>query len=196
MKEYKLQVSNSKNNNLTKMQQLFIEKLSQQIVDETKIVSLHDYNRIVRELVFFAKKQYRVQISTPIFSEELTTIEQKKPLTESTIWGGVTLKKVDVEKDLIEKLLVIREYGILGFEIHEKKDEKLEIIEGSCLVVHVDHINDTQKIALNFASKGDKFHFEPGEEHGVIALTNCVIKENSTNHLDDLIYIFKASQIM
>lgn len=148
------------------------------------INSEEEYNRMLRKIINLSKKKYKFNLKTPLFSQEIKLIKAKKPLSEVTAWGGVNLKKADVGKDYIKKSLVIRKYGILGYEYHKKKIERLKILEGYCLV--------------NFmlAKPGDKFKYVPGQEHGVIALTNCVIEEQSTNDLDDLIFIYKSKQVI
>lgn len=180
----------------TKLQQFFLEKLHEHVAETASISSLHEYNNFVRDVIDVAKQHYRIQTLTSIYNQEIKLIENNKPLTEGVTWGEVVLKKVDVEKDFIQKLLIIKQYGVLGFEIHEKKQERLEVIEGVCLIFQVDHAKNNHEIHLYLAKKGDIFSFAPRDEHGVIALTETVIEETSTNHLDDLVYIFKASQIM
>jgi hypothetical protein len=33
----------------------------------------------------------------------------------------------------------------------------------------------------------------PYDEHGILALTDCVIEEKSDNHLDDLVFVYDAN---
>ena len=158
-----------------------------------------DYQHFLVSIIL-ADKQNPQSASNPskLFKDELIQINKGKPLTEKTQWGGVSLKKVDVARDFIQKLLVINTYGILGFEIHKYKLEKLKILEGTCLVLYSNHkANEWKKgrVKIDLAKKGDKFEFQPNDEHGIIALTECIIEETSTNHLDDSIFIFKADQV-
>jgi len=148
------------------------------------VSSEKEYNQMLRLIIGLSKKKYKYNLKTPLFNQEIKLIKAKKPLSEATAWGGVNLKKVDVAKNYIKKLLVIRKYGILGYEYHKKKIERLKILEGYCLV------------NFKLAKPGDKFKYVPGEEHGVVALTNCVIEEQSTNNLDDLIFIFNSKQVI
>lgn len=148
------------------------------------VSSEKEYNWMLKQIINLSKGKYHYKIKTPLFDREIQLIKAKKPLSEATAWGGVNLIKVDVGKDYIKKLLVIKKYGILGWEYHRRKIEKLKVLEGHCLV--------------NFrpAKPGDRFRYLAGEEHGVIALTNCVIEEQSTNDLDDLIFIFNSKQVI
>lgn len=193
--------SNLKTRNFKKLlknNKVFIKSVSQ-ILNKEKFDSKNSFQQILEKLIKSASTNFKTKSNNlPIFSKEITPIENQKPLTEKTLWGGVSLKNVDVAKNFIRKLLVIRKQGILGFEIHKYKLEKLKVLEGACLVLFSNHQSPNWqkgKVTVKLASVGDKFTFLPGDEHGIIALTNCVIEETSTNHLDDLTYIFKASQI-
>ena len=160
--------------------------------------SKSDYQEFLENIIKALKQTSRKTKKTSIFPKEIIPIENNKPLTEKTSWGGACLKNVDVEKDFIRKLLVIRKHGILGFEIHRKKLEKLQILGGECFVLYSNHKSKNWqkgKISLTYAAPNDRFEFSPMDEHGIVAITDCVIEETSTNHLDDLTYIFKADQV-
>ena len=161
------------------------------------IATTSQYDNIVKKLISLFKNKSLDSAKFTLFYKEKVAISKSKPLTEKTPWGGVALKKVDVGKNYIRKLLVIKKHGVLGFEIHKLKHEKLKIVEGTCIVLYSSHSKPgwkPGKVSVKIASTGDKFEFLPNDEHGIIALTNCVIEETSTNHLDDLVYIFKAEQ--
>lgn len=152
----------------------------------------NEYRKVIIDVVKLIKKN-KVKSSNLSYKKEVSFIKNKHPLSESTNWGGVNLKMVDVDKNYIKKLLVISRAGVLGFEIHKLKHEKLKILEGICLVLYSNHNAPGWKkgnILTRFAAPGDKFEFFPRDEHGIIAITPTVIQEESTNHLDDLIYIF------
>ena len=152
-----------------------------------------DYNAILKAIRKLSTLLKVPSSSSAAFKQELKLIQMKQPLSEVTSWGGVVLKKVDVAKDFIQKLLIIHKYGVLGFEIHKKKNEHLKILEGFCLVFWINHNGNTNNtIAIQLAGPGDQFHFAPKDEHGILTLTNCIIKETSSNHLDDLFYIYQA----
>jgi hypothetical protein len=187
---------NSAKNTFTKTQELFLNKLITIISEVNPISSTTSYNSFIRELVTFAKKQYRIQIITPLYDKEIKRIEKRILLTEKTIWGGISFTEEPIINNMVEKLLVIKPYGILGLEVHEKKEEQLEIREGVCLMLHSDIKNNNETLAISLAKKGDMFSFKPGEIHGIITLTKTVIQETSQHNPEDLTYIFKASQIM
>lgn len=162
------------------------------------VSTLEQYTLAILEIIEAVRGISYHKTSSTLFEKELHHIKRSEPLSEKTPWGGVVLKKVDVAKDYIQKLLVIKEYGVLGFEIHRKKLEKLKVLEGTCIALYSNHKNKQYKkggIRVALASPFDRFIFHPNDEHGIIALTNCVIEEKSTNHLDDLVYIFKTRQI-
>jgi mannose-6-phosphate isomerase-like protein (cupin superfamily) len=154
-----------------------------------------EYLTLMNKLASIAKKS-KINKTSPIYSREISPIKNGKPLTEKTNWGGVALKNVDVENDFVRKLLVVGKYGRLGFEYHNVKHEHLTVLEGMCIVLYSNHKRSGWKkggVTAKVASKGDKFDFLPGDEHGILALTNCVIEERSTNHLDDLVFVFNAN---
>ncbi len=156
------------------------------------------YNTFLRELIQSLKTVKEKNRSFPLFKKEVQELSVHSPLIEITPWGGVSIKKVDTAKGFIQKLLIIRQYGILGFEIHNKKLEKLHILEGECLLISSLHASETwQKgiVSVSFGEKGKKVVLNPGDEHGIIALTNCVIEETSTNNLDDIVFIFPSEQV-
>jgi len=178
----------------------FSEQLQKLVSKNGVIDSENEYNDFLKKIASVARKYYGSQSrkKNSLFEKEIKLIETQKALSQKTVWGCVNLKQVDVDKDFIRKLLVIRQFGFLGFEIHDFKIEKLNILEGECLIISSKHKTKDPKgnVELIFSQKGDRFEFFPGDKHGVIALTDCVIEETSTNHLDDLIFIFNSKQII
>lgn len=173
-------------------------RLEEVLGQASSLKNLKDYQDMVKKIVKVTKSQRLPQTKIAIHPQEIPAIKKHKPLTEPTMWGGVCLKKVDVEKDFIQKLLVINKFGVLGFEIHKRKVETLRVLEGYCLVFYSNHDEKGWKkgqITVKLGTVGDKFHFETYDEHGIIALTDCTIEETSTNHLDDLFFIYKLSQV-
>lgn len=179
----------------------FFEELDCILRNQKEIDSEIKYNNLLQKTIFLIRK-FLKQKNTPksdfLFKKEIKPILKEKPLTEKTPWGGVVLKKVDVDKNYIRKLLVIRQYGILGFEVHKFKIEELKILEGKCLMIkscHRERDWEKGKVEIISSKTNDKFKFFPADEHGLIALSDCVIEEKSTNHLDDLIFIFNSKQL-
>lgn len=195
------------NNFLTKNGRKYLSKNNRRILKELtnyinkskQISTTSQYNNTVKKIVSIVKNiKILPKAKFAIYHKEIIPISKSAPLTEKTPWGGVSLKNVDVEKNYIRKLLVVAKWGVLGFEIHKLKHEKLKILEGICMALYPNHAKSNWKqggISVKLAAAGDKFEFLPKDEHGIITLTDCVIEETSTNHLDDLVYIFKASQV-
>lgn len=146
------------------------------------------------------------QTETSLFDYQMGLIESNRSQTFPTPWGGVSHTFIDVdglyEKDInkrVKKYLVIKQRGILGFEIHKEKYEHLEVTEGACLFIYSNHKHKDWKegeIFLTLAEKGATATLLPGDEHGMIALINCVVQETSSYHLDDLIFLFNSQQFI
>ena len=183
-----------------KAKQYIDRKIEQELRDllfSIIVETQEQYNELLRKITAVFKKN-PMSLKSPLHDNELPFIAAHKPLTEETPWGGVALKKVDVEKDFIQKLLVINQYGILGFEIHEEKYEKLKVLEGIVIMLYSNHKNPDWKegkVSATISASGDTVDLSPFDEHGMIALTDCVVEETSTNHLDDLIFIFSSSRV-
>jgi hypothetical protein len=95
--------------------------------------SENQYNQLLKEL-FSSKKYPLLKTQGTLFAKELKEATRQYPL-RAYYMGRSTFKQVDVEKDYIKKLLVIKQYGILGFEVHKQKLEKLRVLEGICLLI-------------------------------------------------------------
>src|SRR5258708_8911310 len=100
------------------------------LLDKKIITQEKEYNITLRKIKLLASSLHVPQVSSSFFKQELKAVIRKRPLTEPTGWGGVVLKKLDTEKDFVQKLLVIKKKGVLGFEIHKRKKEHLKILEG------------------------------------------------------------------
>lgn len=176
----------------------FLKALKTLLENTGAIRSEQAYNHLLTQIIRLAKAYPMHKTQGSLFAKELKEGTRNYPLSEPTPWGGVALKQINVDKDFVRKLLVIKQYGILGFEIHKQKLEKLKILEGVCLFIASGHEKKgfTKGIvSIALGRKDDKVILRPGDEHGIIALTNCVIEEVSTNHLTDLVYIFPSLQI-
>lgn len=179
------------------MPQLFSQL--QAFLDKTHTASSEkEYNGFIHALVALLKNE-QIRNSSRLFAKELKDITITSPLIEPTVWGGVSIKKVDTTKDFVQKLLLVKQYGILGFEIHKRKLEKLHVLEGTCLLLSSQHKKtawEKGQVTIVLGKVGTQVVLEPGDEHGIIALIDCVIEETSTNHLDDLVYIFPSQQLI
>jgi mannose-6-phosphate isomerase-like protein (cupin superfamily) len=103
--------------------------------------------------------------------------------------GGVVV--VLHEHPRVEKYLVIRQSGYLALEMHEQKDEHLEVKEGAGLILSR-HASD-QPLTVEALAPGDRFHFEPGMEHCLIGTENLLVFERSTDPKgmdQDLVFIY------
>lgn len=192
-------VSKESKSHLAKGSNNVFKELNSYIQTVNTITSASQYNNIIKKLVFIVNNKIFTSEKSPMYNKEIIPISKSEPLTERTPWGGVAPKEVHVDKNHIKKLLVIAKHGVLGLEIHKLKHEKLKILEGICIVLYSNHSRHDWKpgkISVKIAFPGYKFEFLPNDEHGIIAITDCVIEEKSTNHLDDLVYIFKASQVI
>ncbi len=183
----------------TKSPTPFLKTLNTCLKEQGSISSEKEYNKLLQQIIALAKKYPLHKKQGSLFTKALKEGTKNYPLAEPTVWGGVSLKEVNVEKDYIRKLLVVKQYGILGFEIHKEKLEKLHVLEGICLLISSQHSKEGFKqgvVNISLGEKGSKVVLEPGDEHGIIVLTDCVIEEQSTNHLTDLVYIFNTSQVI
>src|SRR5271166_4508908 len=70
---------------------------------------------------------------TALFPELLDRINRCGEGTIQTAWGGVVI--VLHQHPRVEKYLVIRQGGYLALEMHEQKDEHLEVQEGAGLIL-------------------------------------------------------------
>lgn len=183
--------------NMKKVDSSLFESDGQKVISDYKVSSQNDYSDFISLLISSAKKMKFPKSSNEMFNKEIINRNQKIPLIEKTPWGMVSIKSVDVSRNFIKKLLVIKKFGVLGFEYHKKKIEKLKIFEGSIIVFYSGKARTSQEeiiVNVEIARAGDFYKFDPFTEHGILALTDCVIEEQSTNNLDDLFYIFISSQ--
>ena len=124
------------------------------------------------------------------FSDLLARIAEDGPSVIRTSWGGVVI--VLHEHPRVEKWLVVRAGGYLALEVHEQKDEHLEVKEGAGLILWR-RLAD-QPIAVQALAPGDQFHLEPGKEHCLIGTENLLVFERSLDPKgmdQDLIFIYQ-----
>lgn len=140
-------------------------------------------------------KKYASQLTveTPIYHQRLPRIGHHEQ-TIATDWGGVFFREASEANDHVEKYLIVKQAtdpsGVLGFEYHKKKVEKLRVEEGYALLMKA---NTSGTVSLTFAGPGDTCELQPPTAHGVIPLTNTAILETSNYELDadDLLFIFR-----
>src|SRR2546423_14217575 len=105
------------------------------------------------------------------FTDLLERIERRSQSVIKTEWGGVVITLQ--EHPRVEKFLVIRKGRYLALEMHEEKDEALEVTEGAGLILWR-RPND-QSLTVEVLRTGGKFHLEPGMEHCLIATENLLV---------------------
>lgn len=173
----------------------FVRDLTLYVSDADPVTSKQTYRKFLRGITDLIQKHRReLATRTPLYEKERKPIGHNE-LTFATPWGGVSFKEVSVKKDHVEKLLIVEQAknpdGVLGFEYHKLKDEHLEILEGYAVFI-ASHPIHTRSVILTLAKPHDTVSLPPGVRHGVIPLTNLVIKETSTCDLDasDLLFVF------
>lgn len=178
-------------------EETLIAEISESL-DGVSFSSSREYADVIKRVISAIERHPIEHIGCPIYSKEISHIKRGAPLTEKATWGGVSIKNVDVENDYIRKLLVVGKSGVLGFEYHKLKREHLRILEGLCLLLYSDHKSSVWKegrITLKVGRVGDEFDFLPFDEHGIVAVTNSVIEETSTNHLDDIEFVYRLVKV-
>ena len=99
------------------------------------IDSEETFNRYCREACRLWTSHFRDRVgkTSARFPELLEKIERRGEGVIKTDWGGVVVTLH--EHPRVEKFLVIREGGYLALEMHEQKDERLEVKEGAGLIL-------------------------------------------------------------
>ncbi|MEY2527906.1 MAG: rRNA synthase, partial [Verrucomicrobiota bacterium] len=111
-----------------------------------------------------------------------------------TGWGGVVI--TFHEHPRVEKFLVIRKGGYLALEMHEQKDERLEVKEGAGLILWRRAADEP--LTVEALAPGAKFHFEPGMEHCLIGTENLLVFERSVDPKgmdQDLVFIYEPDGV-
>jgi hypothetical protein len=126
------------------------------------------------------------------FTDLLDRVERRSQSVIKTEWGGVVITLH--EHPRVEKFLVIRKGRYLALEMHEEKDERLEITEGAGLILW--RRPDEQALTIDVLKTGGEFHLKPGIEHCLIGTENLLVFERSTDPKgmdQDLIFIFEPA---
>lgn len=160
--------------------------------DETYTAFLAGITEIV------GKYASQLTADTPIYQDRLPRIGRHEQ-TIKTDWGGVFFTEASESRNFVEKYLIVKQAtdpsGVLGFEYHKKKIEKLQIKEGYVILMKAD---ESGTVGLTFAGPGDGCELNPPVAHGIIPLTNTTILETSNYELDadDLLFIFRSQQVV
>lgn len=156
------------------------------------IESEETFNRYCREACRLWTGQFRDSVGTisARFPDLLERIERRSGEVIKTDWGGVVVTLH--EHPRVEKFLVIRQGGYLALEMHEQKDERLEVSEGAGLILW--RWPNERGLAVEPLEAGGKFHLKPGQEHCLIGTENLLVFERSVDPkgMDrDLIFIYE-----
>jgi mannose-6-phosphate isomerase-like protein (cupin superfamily) len=148
------------------------------------------FNRYCREACRLWHEHFPKGRTSAKFGELLRRVESGDTGVIETGWGGVVVTLH--EHPRVEKFLVIREGEYLALEMHEQKDERLEVKEGAGLVLR--RRPNEKSLAVEPLKPGSEFHFEPGVEHCLIGIENLLVFERSVEPKgmdQDLIFIYE-----
>ena len=84
----------------------------------------------------------------------------------------------------VGKILFIRQGEALSLQYHEVKEETLRVLEGELDLVSGPDVEHLESHRLGPQAV---FHVPPGTLHRMVAVTDCLLLEVSTNHLDDVV---------
>jgi hypothetical protein len=126
------------------------------------------------------------------FTDLLDRVERRSQSVIKTEWGGVVVTLH--EHPRVEKFLVIRKGRYLALEMHEEKDERLEVTEGAGLILW--RRPNEQALTVEVLKAGAEFHLEPGLEHCLIGTENLLVFERSIDPKgmdQDLVFIYEPA---
>jgi mannose-6-phosphate isomerase len=109
-----------------------------------------------------------------------------KPWGHETIWAATEL--------YVGKVLHIKAGHSLSVQYHNKKDETIHLLSGT-MIYRIGNDAGGRKPEAGSAPElkvvelnaGESFRNEPGLIHQMEAVTDCVLLEASTPHLDDVV---------
>jgi mannose-6-phosphate isomerase len=104
-----------------------------------------------------------------------------KPWGHEVIWARTDL--------YVGKVLHIKAGHALSIQYHEKKDETIHVLSGKLIYRVGDRVQgagDTELTAIDLR-EGESFRNTPGTVHQIEAITDCVLLEASTPHVDDVV---------
>jgi mannose-6-phosphate isomerase-like protein (cupin superfamily) len=158
---------------------------------QLRIDSQETFNHYCRQACLLWRQHFRDGPvgTTTLFPGLLDRIQRGGDGIIQTPWGGVVI--VLHEHPRVEKYLVVRQGGYLALEMHEQKDEHLEVQEGAGLILYRSAAD--QPLTVEALAPGDRFHFEPGMEHCLIGTENLLVFERSVDPKgmdQDLVFIY------
>src|SRR5438105_9739768 len=129
------------------------------------INSRESFNRYCREACRLWNETFPNGIGeTEQFAKLLDRVEHANDDVIRTGWGGVVITLH--EHPRVEKYLVVRKGGYLALEMHEQKDERLEIREGAGLILWCPPHD--RSLTVEVLRPRAECHFQPGIEHCII----------------------------
>lgn len=160
---------------------------------QSRIDSRDAFNRYCQRACQLWKEHFRdkpVGKTSALFTDLVERIDRHGEGTIKTPWGGVCV--VLHEHPRVEKYLVVHQGGYLALEMHEQKDERMEVREGAGLILS--RRTTGQPLTVQPLEPGDRFHFEPRMEHCLIGTENLLVFERSVDPKgmdQDLVFIYE-----
>ena len=158
---------------------------------QARIDSQEAFNHYCRRACLLWRQHFRDGPvgTTALFPELLDRIQRGGDGIIQTPWGGVVITLHQHPR--VEKYLVVRQGGYLALEMHEEKDEHLEVQEGAGLILYRNATDEP--LTVEALAPGDRFHFAPGMEHCLIGTENLLVFERSVDPKgmdQDLVFIY------
>jgi mannose-6-phosphate isomerase-like protein (cupin superfamily) len=106
----------------------------------------------------------------------------EKPWGSETLWAQT--------EQYVGKILKVHSGEALSIQYHNFKDETMYVLEGvGCINFYSLEDGRPTLLKKQLVKDGDSVHIPPTQIHNVEAITDMVILEASTNHLDDLVRV-------
>jgi hypothetical protein len=177
----------------------FVAELTEKVNSSKPVDSDITYSKFMAGIAEVIQK-YSSQLTadTPTYDKRLPRIGRHEQTISVPAWGGVFFRDASEPRDYVEKYLIVKQasdqFGVLGFEYHNRKIEKLKVEEGYAMFIKSD---EQDNVSLTFAGPGDTCELNPPTAHGIVPLTNTAVLETSNYELDadDLIYIFQPVKL-
>jgi hypothetical protein len=166
-------------------------EIGEKLTELSPIDSQESFNRYCRKACLLWSQHFPNGIGeTEQFPRLLEQIKNGGADVIPTGWGGVVI--TFHEHPRVEKHLVIRQGGYLALEMHEQKDERLEVREGAGLILW--RPPNEKSLQVEFLNTRTEFHFAPGIEHCLIGTEDLLVFERSNDPKgmdQDLIFIYE-----